>query len=146
VSVAYWPNARKLSPGLEAMFHDRVVYLTVLRSPVPDTLDWVMWFAGTQELPRSGPRPLMRPPIPVRQTAPPPDPAAPGKIQITGILRVNGKLDSLLAAGPAGPEAQNYLTALQDWTFTPAVRNNIPVDVEVYIEIPVTPMRRATTR
>lgn len=131
VSVAYWPNARRIAPALEERFHNRIVYLTVLPTPVAGAPDWVMWFAE-QEQARVGQQAVMRPPVAILRLLVDPSTLI-TKVEISGMLLKTGKLD-LSSAGPTAVKS-----ALEKWLFTPATRNGIAVDVEVVIQIPAAP-------
>jgi hypothetical protein len=149
MSAPFWPNARALNPTIEAKFTGRVVYVTVI-SPPPgfgSADDWVVWF-GERAITPVGTRVFMRPPVPLR-TGPryrnaSEDSKAP-KVQVAGIMSRDGRLHSLVLLSGAGrlPDA-GLLQALEEWDFSPAVRNGSPVEVDVLIEASLpSPLPRA---
>jgi len=144
LSVPYWPNARTLSPAIEAKFRGRVVYATVIPAPAraSGTPDWIIWFAEERVTPVNT-RPVMRAPMPVRVVPPSFDASSPRKLQVSGVLRKDGHIDSLMVLAAANAPAaitdaaRGVMGSLAQWVFTPAVCNGAPVEVEVLIDIPV---------
>ena len=139
MSAPFWPNARSLNPAVEAKFSGRVVYVTVI-SPPPgfgSADDWVVWF-GERAITPVGTRVFMRPPVPLktgpRYRAASENSKAP-KVQVAGIMSRDGRLHSLVLSGGMGRLSDaDLLQTLEEWDFSPAVRNGSPVEVDVLIE------------
>jgi hypothetical protein len=139
MSAPFWPNARALKPSVEAKFTGRVVYVTVI-SPPPgfgSADDWVVWF-GERAITPVGSRVFMRPPVPLktgpRYRAAGESSNAP-KIQLSGVMSNDGRLHSLVLLGGMGRSLDaGLLQMLEQWDFSPAVRNGSPIEVDVLIE------------
>jgi periplasmic protein TonB len=98
-----------------------------------------MWFADRERVPRgSG----LRPPVPLHKVDPKYLPAAiseriEGKVQITGVIRANGRVDLLRILKGVDPRLDRSAEeALLKWEFAPAERNGVPVEVDLVAEIP----------
>ena len=138
VSVPLWPSNRSLPAAVEQHFRNRVVYTTLI--PGADSGDdWVVWFAETAGA-STDPYIVVHPPILLKAGVLPPFPAhsdhGTGTIRLTGIIHKDGRLDSL-AELTGLPAYRELAEALQAWQFTPARRNNVAIDADTVIEIPV---------
>ena len=143
LSAPLRPSSRTIPMALEARFRGRLVYTIVI--PVPKlaayTADWIVWFA--EPTLRPGETPRMRAPFPFQKIEPaetlwPPNgDRSEVRIQLTAIIKSNGKFESVsVLKGPPGLVSQNAIEDLKRWEFRPALRDGSPIDVEVVIEIP----------
>jgi hypothetical protein len=121
---------------VEESFPDRPVYVTVFRPPggLPD---WILWFSDT--LPASpGVRVFMRPPVPRQmEWESRPEPAAGAEtIWLKAKLTKEGVLSSI---SPSEKKDQQTVAtiakSLEQWLFSPAVRNGVVVEADVLIEL-----------
>lgn len=137
VSVPQWPNARRVPRTVEAVFPDRPVYVTVLRPPggLPD---WILWFSDTSPV-SPGVRVFMRPPVPRQmEWEARPELAAAGAetIWLKARLTKEGTLSSI---SPSEKKDQQTVAtiakSLEQWLFSPAVRNGVVVEADVLIEL-----------
>jgi len=142
LSVPLRPSSRTIPVALEARFRGRNVYTLVI--PIPKmpqyTGDWIVWFAERE--PSSGDIPPIRAPIPARKIelvasgASLPDPLE-GRVQLGAIIRKDGHLEVVSVIKTFDPRINlNAMEDLLKWEFSPASRNDVPIDVEVVIEIP----------
>jgi hypothetical protein len=149
LSAPLQPASRRIPRVIESRFPDRSVYTLVIPKPsLPEyTSDWTIWFA--ERSPVQGPPALIRAPAPVRKlthlgAAGGGSPALPESwVQITAVIDEQGKVQSVMPLPSRNQEAS--LKAARDvaqWEFRPAVRNGVPVAVEVVIEMSI----RDTTR
>jgi len=140
LSAPLHPGTRTIPGPLEARFAGVDVYSMVL--PVPNLPgyagDWVLWFADRQGAP--GASVQMRAPVPLKKTLSGQGSAAPGnpviRVQVAGTVGKDGRLGQVTIIKGGGPAANAVLEDLKAWEFAPATRNQVPVDVEVVIEIP----------
>jgi TonB family protein len=99
-----------------------------------------MWFAEREPVPRGGRG--LRLPVPIHKVDPKYFPAAiseriEGKVQIAGVIRVNGRVDLLRVLKGVDPRLdRSAQEALLKWEFEPAERNGRPVEVDIVAEIP----------
>jgi hypothetical protein len=102
--------------------------------------DWILWFAEREQ--KAGDRPSMRAPIPLRKVEPLEAPLVAGartefRVQIAALIKRDGKIDGISIFRNIGPGLERAV--IQDvacWEFKPAMRDGVPVDVDVVIEIP----------
>jgi hypothetical protein len=134
------PSARSIPAAIEARFHQRVVYTVVLpmRKAPGYGADWIMWFAERDPQSGSAAQIQMRAPLPVRKTYRAGAGAAEltGRIQLAATIDRNGNIGEISRIGTG--TAVNYEAAVEDlkaWQFLPALRNRLPVDTEVVLEI-----------
>jgi TonB family protein len=60
-----------------------------------------------------------------------------GKVQITGVIRANGRVDLLRILKGVDPRLDRSAEeALMKWEFAPAERDGVPVEVDLVAEIP----------
>ncbi len=141
LSVPLRPASRTIPRAIEARFQGRDVYAMVI--PIENlprySGDWILWFAERDQ--KSGDRPSLRSPIPLRKVEPLEEPL-PGartefRVQLLAIIKRDGKIEgiSLLRSLPPALE-QAVIQDLASWEFKPATRDGEPVDVDVVIEIP----------
>jgi hypothetical protein len=99
--------------------------------------DWIIWFAERD--PKPGNAPLVRAPLPYRkmELVKPPGARTEQRVQLAGILKQDGRLDGLQPVSRVSAAiAAAALEDLASWEFKPASRDNLPVDVDVVIEVP----------
>jgi TonB-like protein len=141
LSVPLRPSSRTIPRGIDVRFQGRNVYTMVV--PIEDfepySGDWILWFAERQV--KGGDTPFVRAPVPLRKYESV-EPVLPGartelRVQVAGVIRQDGKLDGLAVLRSLGPGIeQAVLRDLAGWEFKPATRDNVPVDVDVVLEIP----------
>ena len=141
LSVPLRPAARTIPRAIDSRFTGRNVYTMVV--PIEDippySGDWILWFAEHE--PKPGDTPFVRAPIPSRKLESV-EPVLPGartelRVQIAGIIRRDGKIDSLALLRNLTPGLEKaVLDDLKDWEFKPATRDGVPVDVDVVLEVP----------
>jgi Gram-negative bacterial TonB protein C-terminal len=141
LSVPLRPASRTIPRSIDARFQGRNVYTLVV--PIEDfepySGDWILWFAERQA--KSGDTPFVRAPVPLRKYESV-DPVLPGahtelRVQVAGVIRADGKLEGLALLRSLGPGIeQAVIHDLTAWEFKPATRDNVPVDVDVVMEIP----------
>jgi TonB family protein len=60
-----------------------------------------------------------------------------GEVVLYAIIRKNGSVDSIQVVRDLDPQLdRNAMDALEKWTFRPATRAGVPVDVEAVIHVP----------
>ncbi len=138
----------RLAPGLppEKILSGSEIYTMHINLPnvTSATGSWILNFTELDEDPQPGYRPKQRlaDPVPVHVT----DPKYPqeaikghvhGEVVLYAIIRKNGSVDSIQIVHDLDPELdQNAINALEKWTFEPARRAGVPVDVEAVIHVP----------
>jgi hypothetical protein len=128
VSIGQRPGTRSLPPPVEAFFATRTVYTTSLAIPSDRAsgVEWTIWFA---EPPGAPPARLMRPPkVAVRMT--PAHPAAGPRQYLITRLSAEGTLK--VVSGTSDPVLTQ---TLESWQFRPAQRGNLPVEVDLIVEV-----------
>ncbi len=123
-------------------FNGRDVYSLAIQMPNISSYvgSWIMWFAERDPMPNGGHG--LRPPVPVHKVDPKYLPAAiseriEGKVQIAGVIRVNGRVDLVRVLKGVDPRLdRSAQEALLKWEFAPAERNGRPVEVDLVAEIP----------
>ncbi len=136
------PAEIHLAPPPGPEFNGRDVYSLAIQMPNISSYvgSWIMWFAERE--PAFGGSRGLRPPVPIHKVDPKYLPAAiseriEGKVQIAGVIRVNGRLDLLRVLKSVDPRLdRSAQDALLKWEFEPAERNGRPVEVDVVAEIP----------
>jgi len=141
LSVPLRPASRTIPRRIDERFRDRDVYTMVI--PIENlpaySGDWILWFAERDNVP--GDRPSMRSPIPLRKTEPLDAPLSGSRtelrVQISGIIRRDGKIERVTLLGNLSPGlVEAVIQDVTAWEFKPAMRDGIPVPVDVVIEIP----------
>lgn len=134
------PSARSIPAAIEARFHQRVVYTVVLpmRKAPGYSADWIMWFAERNPEGGAASQLQVRAPLPVRKTyrAGAASAELTGRIQLAATIDHNGNIGEISRIGTGG--SVNYEAAVQDlksWQFLPALRNRLPIDTDVVLEI-----------
>ncbi len=141
LSVPLRPASRTIPRAIDARFQGRNVYTMVvpIENFEPYSGDWILWFAERQA--KGGDTPFVRAPVPLRKYESV-EPVLPGahtelRVQVAGMIRQDGKLEGLAVLRSLGPGIeQAILHDLEAWEFKPATRDNVPVDVDVVMEIP----------
>jgi TonB family protein len=136
------PTEIRLAPPPDPEFNGRDVYSLAVQMPNISSYvgSWIMWFADRERVPRGGQG--LRPPVPIHKVDPKYLPAAiseriEGKVQITGVIRTNGRVDLLRILKGVDPRLDRSAEdALLKWEFAPAERNGVPVEVDLVAEIP----------
>ncbi len=131
-----------LVPPPDSEFNGRAVYSLAVQMPNISSYvgSWIMWFSERQPVPRGGRG--LHPPIPIHKVDPKYLPAAiseriQGKVQLAGVIRVNGRVDQLRVLKGVDPRIdRSAQEALLKWEFMPAERNGRPVEVDLVAEIP----------
>lgn len=139
LSVPLRPNARRIPAWIEARFPSRVLYTSVLETSHGR---WQIWFS---EQNRTGSdAPPMRAPLPATSivNAVWTISSVPGqKMQISAVVRKDGMLDSVTVIQALDSRsAQSIVEKLKLLRFTPAMRFNMPVDIDIVIDIPASPV------
>jgi TonB family protein len=148
------PNFAALPPGAkpEAAFLARKIYTLYVNMPNLNstTGSWILNFselrtdAGSAHLTPT----TLAAPVPTKKVDPkyPPTLAADhveGEIVLYGVIRRDGSIDSIqLVHGLDEQLDANSMSALSQWKFRPATRENNPVELEAIVHIPF----HATTR
>jgi hypothetical protein len=132
------PSARSIPGAIETRFHQRVVYTVVLpMRKVPGySADWIMWFAERD--PQSGPaaQVQMRAPLPVRKTSRTGASELTGRIQLAAVIDRNGNVADISRIGTGNSvNLEAVIEDLKAWQFLPALRNRLPIDTDVVLEI-----------
>jgi len=132
------PSARSIPAAIEARFHQRVVYTVVLpMRKVPGySADWIMWFAERQ--PQNDPpaQVQMRAPLPMRKTYPAGAAELSGRIQLVATIDHNGNVAEISRIGTGNTvDLEAAAEDLKAWQFLPALRNHVPIDSDIVIEI-----------
>ena len=142
LSAPLRPGARVIPGAIDARFRGRSVYTTsfLVTAEAGEPADWVVWFAEREQ--PMGQNPAVRPPVPWRKLgrnpAPHPNGLPAGRVQLSAIIRQDGRVDSIVPLpGPDQGLNQIAIQALERWQFLPAVRNGEPVEVEAVVEISV---------
>ena len=145
MSAPLRPSSRVIPAGVEAVFAGRNVYTLVIPGPgLPEYPgDWVMWFSERQLDNDPGLRILA--PIPARKYTSKesdPTPLAPpstATIRFSATIDRNGRLASPRILRSTASEAFRLKATaeLETWEFNPALRNGVPVDVDIVVEIPL---------
>jgi len=140
LSAALRPSSRTIPANIEARFRGRVEYTIVVPKPRLPLYngDWILWFAERQ--PMAGDAPQMRAPQPARKVesgSGQPQVLPTGRVQLAATILKTGRVDAIsVLNGLANPFTQAAINDLQSWSFTPAVRDGQPVDVDIVVEIP----------
>jgi hypothetical protein len=96
----------------------------------------MVWF-GEAELPQHGSRLVMRPPT-AQSTSVSPGlikGAVESKLWVSARLGKDGRLTSVsVAQGASAPRAVDLATEMENWRFTPAIRNGEAVEVDLLLE------------
>ncbi len=107
---------------------------------------WILNFAelDEDETPGYKHKERLADPVPVRVADPkyPPElikEHVRGEVVLYAIIRKNGTVDSIQLVRKLDPQLdKNAIEALKQWTFEPATRAHVPVDVEAVIHVPFT--------
>jgi TonB family protein len=150
------PNARqsgridtsRLAPGSppEKILSGSEIYTMHVNLPnlTSASGSWILNFAELDEDQEPAPRRKERlaDPVPVHVT----DPKYPqdlikehvqGEVVLYAIIRKNGSVDSIQVVRDLDSQLdRNAIAALEKWTFTPATRAGVPVDVEAVVHVP----------
>jgi TonB family protein len=142
------PNFAALAPGAkpESVFLAQKVYTLYVNMPNLNstTGSWVLNFS---EVRADGSAAHLAPsnlaaPVPTKKVDPkyPPTLAADhveGEIVLYGVIRRDGSIDSVQLVRGLDPELDaNSVSALSQWKFRPATRENTPVELEAIVHIP----------
>lgn len=133
------PSSRSIPAAIEARFHNRVVYTVVLpMRKVPGySADWIMWFAEHQPENGVGTLEQVRAPLPIKKVyRMKADSVLPSRIQFAATIDRTGRIASIKPIGaPAGVPVEAAVEDFGQWEFLPALRNRVPVDVDVVVEV-----------
>lgn len=135
------PSSRNIPPAVEAQFRNRTVYTCLVdRGSDFFARDWVIWFA--EQSAAAGEISYVRPPVPgIRPQVPfdnVPGPAPAGSLFLIAAISKEGRLEQLGApAGSGSPWTMLFAQSLSKWRFLPALRAQIPIAIDVVIEVPL---------
>lgn len=142
------PNFATLPPGAkpEQIFAARRVYTLAVNMANLNSASgsWIMNFSelnSNQDGPRSGSSELAGL-APLRKVDPkyPPDlieQNVQGEVILYAVIRADGSVDSIQLVRGIDPRLDtNAKNALSQWKFRPALKNNVPVDLEAIVHIP----------
>jgi hypothetical protein len=141
LSVPLRPASRTIPMAIDARFRGRDVYTMVI--PIENlprySGDWIMWFAEREQ--KTGDRPSLRSPIPLRKVEPLEAPLAGARtefrVQIVALIKKDGKVESISLLRNLSPALeQAVIQDVASWEFKPATRDGAAVDVDVVLEIP----------
>jgi TonB family protein len=149
ISVRRGPiDMSRLAPGLpsEKILSGSEIYTMHVNLPNVTSASgsWILNFAELDEDQEPGYRRKERlaDPVPVHVT----DPRYPqdlikehvhGEVVLYAIIRKNGSVDSIQIVRDLDPQLdRDAIDALEKWTFEPATRAGVPVDVEAVIHVP----------
>src|SRR5271155_2216306 len=142
------PNFAALPPGAkpEVAFHSKKIYTLYVNMPNLNsaTGSWILNFS---EMRADGSAAHLAPsnlaaPVPTKKVDPkyPPTLAAghvEGEIVLYGVIRRDGSIDSVQLVRGLDPELDaNSVSALSQWKFRPATRENTPIELEAIVHIP----------
>ena len=142
------PNFAALAPGAkpESVFLGKKIYTLYVNMPNLNsaTGSWILNFS---ELRADGAAAHLAPsnlaaPVPTKKVDPkyPPTLAADhveGEIVLYGVIRRDGSIDSVQLVRGLDPELDaNSVSALSQWKFRPATREDSPVELEAIVHIP----------
>src|ERR1700689_4590964 len=101
--------------------------------------DWILWFAERDQ--KTGDRPSLRSPIPLRKMEPLEEPLAGARtefrVQLAASIKRDGKIDGITLLRAVAPGLERaVIQDLASWEFKPATRDGAAVDVDIVIEIP----------
>jgi hypothetical protein len=141
LSVPLRPGSRTIPRTIDARFQGRDVYTMVI--PIENlprySGDWILWFAERDQ--KTGDRPSLRAPIPLRKVEPLEEPLASARtefrVQLLALIKRDGKVEGIsLLRNLAPAMEQAVIQDLASWEFKPATRDGVPVDVDIVVEIP----------
>jgi TonB family protein len=142
------PDFAALAPGAkpESVFLAKKIYTLYVNMPNLNstTGSWILNFS---EMRADGSASHLAPsnlaaPVPTKKVDPkyPPTLAADhveGEIVLYGVIRRDGSIDSVQLVRGLDPELDaNSVSALSQWKFRPATRENTPVELEAIVHIP----------
>jgi TonB family protein len=139
------PNFAALPPGAkpEVAFHSKKIYTMYVNMPNLNsaTGSWILNFSEMGVASHLAPTPLAAP-VPTVKVDPkyPPTLAADhveGEIVLYAVIRRDGSIDSIqLVHGLDEQLDANSMSALSQWKFRPATREDAPVELEAIVHIP----------
>ncbi|MDQ6706548.1 MAG: energy transducer TonB, partial [Acidobacteriota bacterium] len=123
-------------------FEGRQVYTTAIQMPNITSYigSWLMWYADRNDVPLNAGD--ITPPLPHRKVDPKYIPTAveervEGQVRLACVIQKNGRVDTVSLVKSLDDRLdRSAMDALVKWEFTPAMRNGVPVDVDVLVEIP----------
>lgn len=134
--------AMKVSGAPDPRFNGRDVYMMAIQMPNLTSYSgsWLMWYAD-RTAKEAGLAPVS-PPVAHRKVDPKYIAAAQaekveGKVQLACVIDREGHVSAIELVRGLDPRLnQSAQEALAKWEFTPAVRDGMPVEVDVLVEIP----------
>ena len=134
--------AMKVSGAPDPRFNGRDVYMMAIQMPNLTSYSgsWLMWYAD-RTAKEAGLAPVS-PPVAHRKVDPKYIAAAQaekveGKVQLACVIDREGHVSAIELVRGLDPRLnQSAREALAKWEFTPAVRDGMPVEVDVLVEIP----------
>jgi hypothetical protein len=128
---------------VEAQFANRDLYTLIIPSPdvVGYSGDWVLWIAERAGAAETGSR--ISAPVPAGKTSSNEgNVSAQGvgiTVQFAAIIDTSGHiLSPKILRSKADPDSRRKaIEELTTWDFKPALRNGVPIDVDVVLEIPL---------
>ncbi len=139
---AIHPSATRVASAPDPRFAGRQVYSMAVQMPNITSYigSWLMWYA--ERTPASFTGDGLTPPIPHHKVDPKYVPTAiedriEGSIRLTCVIRKDGHIDLIeTVKGLDDRLNQTATEAMSKWVFAPAMRNGVPIEVDVLVEIP----------
>ncbi len=136
------PSGLRVSSAPDPRFAGRQVYSMAVQMPNITSYigSWLMWYA--ERTPTSFTSEGLTPPIPHHKVDPKYVPTAvedriEGSIRLACVIRKDGHVDLIETVKGLDDRLNRTATeAMSKWQFAPAMRNGVPVDVDVLVEIP----------
>ncbi len=135
-------RAARIASAPDPSFEGRQVYTTAIQMPNITSYigSWLMWYADRNDVPLNAGE--ITPPLPHRKVDPKYVPSAveervEGQVRLSCVIQKNGRVDTVSLVKSLDDRLdRSAMDALAKWEFTPAMRNGVPVDVDVLVEIP----------
>jgi TonB family protein len=135
-------KAVRVAVAPDPRLRNRAVYATVVQMPNITSYSgsWMIWFA--ERNPGHGNGTGLSSPIPLRKVDPKYASAAmderiEGKVRMAAVIRKTGMVDSVELLRGLDPRLDSSaIEALGKWEFEPAMRDGVPLDIDVVVEIP----------
>ncbi|MGI8988250.1 MAG: energy transducer TonB [Bryobacteraceae bacterium] len=135
-------HAARVAGAPDPRFDGRQVYTTAIQMPNITSYigSWLMWYAERNDVPLNAGE--ITPPLPHRKVDPKYVPTAveervEGQVRLACVIQKDGRVDTVSLVKSLDDRLdRSAMDALAKWEFTPAMRNGVPVDVDVIVEIP----------
>ncbi len=135
-------RAARVAGAPDPRFEGRQVYTTAIQMPNITSYvgSWLMWYADRNDIQLNAGE--ITPPLPHRKVDPKYIPTAveervEGQVRLACVIQKNGRVDTVSLVKSLDDRLdRSAMDALAKWEFTPAMRDGVPVDVDVLVEIP----------